>query len=67
MVTSKGYIDLKHLEHIVRNIKAKRTTLISIMFANNETGILQPIDEIAKIAKKYKVCCILIQFRQWEE
>ena len=55
MVTSEGYIDLSHLEHIVRNIKAKHTTLISIMFANNETGILQPLEEIAKIAKKYKV------------
>ena len=31
MVTSEGYIDLSHLEHIVRNIKAKHITLISIM------------------------------------
>ena len=55
MVTSEGYINLRHLEHTVRNIKDKHSTLISIMFANNETGILQPLDEIVKIAKKYKV------------
>ncbi len=31
------------------------TILISIMLANNEIGTIEPIAEIAKIAKKYKV------------
>jgi cysteine desulfurase len=31
------------------------TTLVSIMLANNETGTLQPIKEISKIAKEYGV------------
>ena len=31
------------------------TILISIMYANNEIGTIQPIAEIGKIAKKYKI------------
>jgi len=27
--------------------------MISVMLANNETGIIQPIEEIAKVAHKY--------------
>jgi cysteine desulfurase len=33
----------------------EQTTLISIMFANNETGTLQPIAEIAEIAHRHGV------------
>jgi cysteine desulfurase len=33
----------------------KETILISIMYANNEIGTVQPVKEIAKIAKKHKV------------
>ena len=35
----------------VRNAIRPNTTLISIMLANNETGVIQPIKEIAQIAK----------------
>ncbi len=31
------------------------TALVTIMYANNEIGTLQPIDEIAKICKEKKV------------
>lgn len=31
------------------------TILISVMHANNETGTIQPIDEIAEIARKYNI------------
>lgn len=30
------------------------TALVTIMYANNEIGTLQPIDEIAKICKEKK-------------
>ncbi len=32
-----------------------RTRLISVMMANNETGVLQPVEEIGRIARKAKV------------
>ncbi|WP_086667101.1 cysteine desulfurase family protein [Lentzea kentuckyensis] len=32
-----------------------RTVLVSVMAANNETGALQPIDELARIAREYGV------------
>ncbi|MBI5391233.1 cysteine desulfurase [Candidatus Woesearchaeota archaeon] len=42
-----GVIDLDHLEKSI----CKDTLLISVMHANNEVGSIQPIHEIAKIAK----------------
>ena len=30
--------------------------MISVMFANNEIGTIQPIDDIGKIATKYNIC-----------
>lgn len=49
---SNGTVNLKEIEEAL----SKQTTpfLISIMFANNESGIIHPINEIAKIVKKYK-------------
>ncbi len=39
----------------VENAINDRTILISVMFANNEIGTIQPIEEIGKIAKKRAV------------
>lgn len=50
-VDSDGLINLAELENAINN----RTILISIMFANNEIGTIQPIKEIANIAQKYNV------------
>ena len=36
----------------VRNALRSNTKLISIMMANNETGVLQPIEEIGRIARE---------------
>ncbi|MBU1061250.1 MAG: cysteine desulfurase NifS [Candidatus Omnitrophica bacterium] len=47
-VDKYGVVDLNKLEGSIR----KDTILISVMFANNEVGTIQPIKEIAKIAKK---------------
>ncbi|EKT62945.1 cysteine desulfurase family protein [Providencia burhodogranariea] len=40
----------------VNNAIISETTLISIMHANNETGTLQPIEEIGLIAKQHNIC-----------
>ena len=50
-VDSKGRINLKELERSIR----RDTILISIMFANNEIGTIEPIKEIGEIAKKYRI------------
>ena len=47
-VDSKGFIKLDELEKAIRG----DTILISVMFANNEIGTIQPIKEIGMIAKK---------------
>lgn len=48
---SNGIINLKELENAI----TRNTILISVMFANNEIGTIQPIKEIGEIAKKYRI------------
>ncbi|NMA85697.1 MAG: cysteine desulfurase NifS [Tissierellia bacterium] len=50
-VDEYGLINLKELEEAIN----EETILISIMFANNEIGTVQPIKEIGEIAKKNNV------------
>lgn len=50
-VDENGIVDLKQLEEAIRS----DTILISIMFANNEIGTIEPIAEIGKIAKEHGV------------
>lgn len=49
-VNSDGIVDIKFLEKSIK----KNTILISIMYANNEIGTIQPIEKISQIIKKYK-------------
>ena len=50
-VQPDGLIDLKELEAAIR----PTTILISIMYANNEIGVVMPIKEISAIARKHGV------------
>jgi len=50
-VDQYGFINIKDLENAI----TKKTLLISIMFANNEIGTIEPIKEIGAIAKKHDV------------
>jgi len=50
-VDENGLIDLKELEDNI----TEKTILISIMFANNEIGTIEPVKEIGQIAKKYDI------------
>ncbi len=50
-VSNDGTIDLNLLEAAIR----PNTILLSIMAANNETGVLQPVKEIGAIAKAHGI------------
>ena len=50
-VNSSGCIDLKDVETSLR----PETILVTVMHANNETGVLQPIKEIAALTRKRAV------------
>lgn len=48
-VQSDGLVNLQQLEAAI----TEKTILISIMYGNNEIGVIQPVKEIAAIAHKY--------------
>lgn len=50
-VNKEGIINIEELRNSIRN----DTILITVMFANNEIGTIQPIDMISKIAKMYNI------------
>lgn len=50
-VDNEGFVDLDEIESSIKD----STRLISIMFANNEIGTIEPLAEIAKIAKKKNI------------
>ena len=47
-VDENGFISLSQLEEAIR----PTTILISIMYANNEIGTIEPVKEIGKVAKE---------------
>ena len=49
-VNKDGIVDLKELKKSL----SKDTILVSIMYANNEIGTIQPIKEIAKIIRDFR-------------
>lgn len=50
-VKRDGLVDLQDLENAIKD----NTILVSVMWANNETGVLQPMKEIGEICKKHGV------------
>lgn len=50
-VDREGMLNLEELEAAITD----KTILISVMYANNEIGVIQPVKEIAAIAKKHNV------------
>ena len=50
-VDGRGIVDLNDIKRTLRT----NTKLISVMMANNETGVLQPLGEIGKIAAEARV------------
>jgi cysteine desulfurase len=50
-VDQYGLVNLEDLEHAI----SKNTFLITIMYANNEIGTIEPVEEIGKIAREHDV------------
>lgn len=50
-VDKEGFIDLEELKNAITD----KTILVSIMFANNEIGTIQPVKEIGEICRERKV------------
>jgi len=59
-VTATGIVDLVFLAEVVAK-RAGEIALISVMHSNNETGVIQPIAEIVKIAGEIPVHCDAVQ------
>ena len=50
-VNSDGLVDIDHLRDLLKIHQGR--ALVSIMAANNETGIIQPLDDIIRLAHEY--------------
>ena len=50
-VDKNGFVDLGELRNSIKD----ETILISVMFANNEIGTIEPIEDIAKIANERNI------------
>lgn len=51
-VTKDGIVDLEALEDLLQQIK--QPCLVSVMAANNETGVIQPLPEIVALCRHYQ-------------
>lgn len=56
-VNKEGFFDLKELKQSIR----KDTILVSLMYANNEIGTIEPIAEIGKLVRKVNLERSLLQ------
>lgn len=54
-VCSDGQVDLGHLEELLADATKSAPSLVSVMAANNETGVLQPMREISQLCKQHGV------------
>ena len=61
-VNNDGIIDLNHLSEILSRQK-NGNFLVATMLANNETGVIQPVKEIAKIVHQHNgiILCDIVQ------
>lgn len=50
-VSEEGLVNMEELEAAIKS----STVLVAVMYANNETGVIQPIADISAIARKHGV------------
>lgn len=53
-IDQNGYVQLSSLEKLLNDHKNK-VAMVTIMAANNETGVIQPYQEMAKICRAHQV------------
>jgi cysteine desulfurase len=51
-VDQDGLVDLKVLETLLS--ESREPTLVSVMVANNETGVIQPLRDVIDLARRHK-------------
>jgi cysteine desulfurase len=54
-VDSSGQVDLTRLDQLLRNVDTHPISLVSLMFANNETGVIQPVAQAAQMCRAHGV------------
>ena len=59
-VNSDGVIDLDFLKKVIAE-RGSEIALISVMHSNNETGVIQPLADVVKIAGDIPVHCDAVQ------
>jgi len=53
-VDKNGVLDLNYLDDLLNKIsRDRKNILVSVMWVNNETGVVQPIADVIKVSKKY--------------
>ncbi|MDG7057341.1 MAG: cysteine desulfurase [Wolbachia endosymbiont of Penenirmus auritus] len=55
-VNQEGVVNLLELEKVLSKLEGDRV-IVSVMMANNETGVIQPVREVAKMAHKFGAIC----------
>jgi cysteine desulfurase len=55
-VNQEGVVDLSEQEKVLSELEGDRV-IVSVMMANNETGVIQPVKDIAKMAHKFGAIC----------
>ena len=51
---TNGVIDVDHLRTLLTVASECDTSVVSVMMGNNETGVLQPISDIAKLVEEFQ-------------
>ncbi|MFP3035455.1 MAG: cysteine desulfurase family protein [Wolbachia sp.] len=55
-VNQEGVVNLLELEKVLSKLEGDRV-IVSVMMANNETGVIQPVKEVAEMAHKFGAIC----------
>ncbi len=57
-VTASGGVDLDELESVLKS-ESERVAIVSVMMANNETGVIQPLAEVRELVKRHSPSALL--------